>query len=156
LGRIATAGALLTCPACEDACVAPTIEAAPLSRDTAAGSDYAVTRVAVVLGTALASVVAFAVTAARCGGVAPGPLQWRSRYCRALNLPGRPESPTSSLPAGLILVLPVCLAIEVSSARVRVNDDEIPRRFGIGIGVLLVLSFILVAFAGYHASGLTD
>lgn len=134
----------------------PEVQPAPLSRSTAERTDRAVERVAVVLGTALASVVAFVVTDARCGGVALEPLQWRSRYCRALDLPGRPDSATSFLLAGLIFVLPVCVAIGMSSARVRVNRDEIPQRSVIAIGVLLALSFVLISFASYHASGLTD
>ena len=132
------------------------VEVAPLFRSTAERSEHAIKRIAVVLGTALASVVAFCVTDARCGAVALGPLQSRSRYCRALNLPARPESVTSLVLVGLIFALPLCLAFCMSSARWRANADDIPRRFGILIGVLIASSFVLSVFANHHALGLTD
>ena len=71
------------------------VKGAPLSKGTAQCSEHIISRVAMVLGTALASVVALSVTEARCGGIAIGAVQSRSRYCRVLNLPARPHSATS-------------------------------------------------------------
>jgi hypothetical protein len=47
-------------------------------------------------------------------------------------------------------------AIGMSSARRRANADEGPRRSGILIGVLIASSFVLIAFADHHASGMPD
>ena len=44
----------------------------------------------------------------------------------------------------------------MSSARWRATDVKIRQRSAILPGVLIVSSFVLIAFANYHASGLTD
>jgi hypothetical protein len=59
------------------------IEVAPSPERSAEHSEYVIERAAVVSGAVLASVVAFVVTDARCGAVALGPVESRSRYCRA-------------------------------------------------------------------------
>ena len=108
---------------------------------------------ALVLGTATLSMMAFLLTQARCGAIA-GPLLSTSTYCRAVGAPGVGADTFGSI---LIVALFVSPAL-VASAGAAVSLVR-PGAHGLRWSAVLALavvatSFILLSFA--HASYAAD
>ena len=74
--------------------------------------DRFMTRVCLVLGTAMVSLSAFLLTDARCGAVAvTGTIRWRSRYCRALGAPALLTTPGSIAWVAALFLAPTIIAV---------------------------------------------